>query len=85
MLYGALRFAAGVALRWYYGDIVVQGAERIPERGPLVIASNHPNALVDALLVGTTLTRRMKLTAKATLFANPVLARLLHLVGVVPL
>ena len=85
MLYRALRAAATVALRWYYIDVVVQGAERIPARGPVVVASNHPNALVDALLVSTTLRRRVRLTAKATLFENPLLAALLRTVGVVPL
>jgi glycerol-3-phosphate O-acyltransferase/dihydroxyacetone phosphate acyltransferase len=85
MLYHALRAAADVALRWYYADIVVQGAERVPAHGPLVIASNHPNALVDALLVATTLRRRVQLTAKATLFEHPLLAPLLRAVGVVPL
>ena len=85
MLYRVLRAAAKVALRWYYGDIIVQGGERIPPRGPLVIASNHPNALVDALLVSTTLRRPVRLTAKATLFEHPLLAPLLRAVGVVPL
>jgi glycerol-3-phosphate O-acyltransferase/dihydroxyacetone phosphate acyltransferase len=85
MLYRTLRAAANVALRWYYGDIVVQGAERIPLHGPLVIASNHPNALVDALLVSTTMRRRVQMTAKATLFEHPLLAPLLRAVGVVPL
>ena len=85
MLYQALRAAADVALHWYYADIVVQGAERIPPRGPLVIASNHPNALVDALLVSTTMRRRVRLTAKATLFEHRLLAPLLRTVGVVPL
>jgi 1-acyl-sn-glycerol-3-phosphate acyltransferase len=85
MLYRSLRAAAAVALRWYYADAVVQGAERIPETGPLVIASNHPNALVDALLVTTMLRRSVRLTAKATLFEQPLLAALLRQVGVVPL
>jgi glycerol-3-phosphate O-acyltransferase/dihydroxyacetone phosphate acyltransferase len=85
MLYRALRAAADVALHWYYADVVVQGRERIPEHGPLIITANHPNALVDALLVGTTMRRRVLLTAKATLFENPVLAAVLRTVGVVPL
>lgn len=85
MLYRALRSAANVALGWYYGDVVVQGAERVPQRAPLLVVANHPNALVDALLVGTTLRRRVLLTAKATLFEHPVLAPLLRRVGVVPL
>ncbi len=85
MLYRALRGAADIALHWYYADVVVQGAERIPADGPLVIVSNHPNALVDALLVGTTLRRRVLITAKATLFEHPLLAPVLRAVGVVPL
>ena len=85
MLYHLLRSAAVVALRWYYSDIVVQGRERVPVGGPLLIVCNHPNALVDALLVGTTFRRRIRLTAKATLFEQPVLAALLSAIGVVPL
>ncbi|HEV7994373.1 MAG TPA: lysophospholipid acyltransferase family protein [Gemmatimonadaceae bacterium] len=85
MLYGALRATAAIALRWYYADVVVQGPERAPRDGPLVLVANHPNALIDPLLVGTALRRRVLLTAKATLFESPALAALLHAVGVVPL
>jgi len=85
MLYGILRGTAAIALRWYYAEIVVQGAERAPRTGPLLIVANHPNALIDALLVGTTLSRRILLTAKATLFDTPALSALLRAVGVVPL
>ncbi len=85
MLYRALRAAAAAALRWHYADVVVQGAGRIPSEGPLIIASNHPNALVDALVVCTTLRRRVLITARATLFEHPLLVFLLRTVGVVPL
>ena len=85
MLYQLLRGTAAIALRWYYSDIVVQGAVHVPSRGPLVIIANHPNALIDPLLVGTSITRRVRLTAKATLFDRPALAPLLGAVGVVPL
>jgi 1-acyl-sn-glycerol-3-phosphate acyltransferase len=85
MLYRLLRVVAAIALRWYYAEIVVQGVERAPRTGPLLIVANHPNALIDPLLVGTTLSRHVLLTAKATLFENPVLSPLLKAVGVVPL
>lgn len=85
MLYQALRAAADAALHWYYADRVVQGRERIPLRGPLLVVSNHPNALVDALVVATAVPQRVLLTAKATLFEHPLLAPLLQAVGVVPL
>jgi 1-acyl-sn-glycerol-3-phosphate acyltransferase len=85
MLYKLLRATAAIALRWYYAEIVVQGAERAPRSGPLLVFANHPNALIDPLLVGTTLSRRILLTAKATLFDHPALAILLRTVSVVAL
>ncbi len=85
MLYRLLRFAAHVALRWYYSDVILQGRSRIPSRGPVSIVANHPNALVDPMLVVFSVDRRVLLTAKATLFENPCLALLLGVVGVVPL
>ena len=85
MLYELLRGTAAIALRWYYADIAVLGRDRVPHDGPLLILANHPNALIDPLLVGTTVPRRVLLTAKATLFERPGLASLLQAVGVVPL
>jgi 1-acyl-sn-glycerol-3-phosphate acyltransferase len=85
VLYGSLRTAARVALDWYYAGVIVQGAERVPERGPLIVVANHPNALVDALIVSTTIRRRVQLTAKATLFEHPLLAPLLRTLGIIPL
>jgi len=85
MIYALLRAVAGLALRWYYSGIDVEGLERVPRDAPVLLVVNHPNALVDALVVGWTFPRRLVLTAKATLFANPVFAWLLRIVGVVPL
>jgi 1-acyl-sn-glycerol-3-phosphate acyltransferase len=85
VLYGVLRFLAGVALRWYYRELEVVGAERIPREGPLLVAGNHPNALVDALVLGRVVPRRLLLTAKATLFESPLAAAILRRAGVVPL
>lgn len=85
MLYRALRRVARIALGWYYADVAAEGRERLPARGPLLLVANHPNALVDAMLVGVTVPRRVLLTAKATLFEQPLLAAALQAVGVVPL
>lgn len=85
MLYAICKPFVGVALRWYYRSITVMGMERVPLRGPVFLAVNHPNALVDALVVGWCVPRRVHFTAKATIFANPLAARLLSAVGVVPL
>jgi len=83
--YRLLRALGRLALRWFYRDIEVVGMERLPVEGPVLLASNHPNALVDALVVGCTLPRPVVLTAKATLLENPITRLLVRTVGVVPL
>lgn len=85
MLYLLLRGLARVALRLYYRDVTVVGRERIPRGQPLLIAVNHPNALVDALAAVAVVPRRVTLTAKATLWEHPLLRLLLPRVGIVPL
>ena len=83
--YHVLRGFGRLALRWFYRDVEVVGIERLPATGPVLLASNHPNALVDALVIGCTLRRPVTLTAKATLLDNPITRRLLRAAGVVPL
>ncbi len=85
MLYELLKPVVGVALHWYYRSILTEGIERVPTDGPVFLAVNHPNALVDALVVGYAVRRRVRFTAKATIFANPLVATFLHTIGVVPL
>jgi 1-acyl-sn-glycerol-3-phosphate acyltransferase len=84
-MYALLRAAAGIALRWYYRDIRVLGANCIPRDQPLLVVVNHPNALIDALIVGWVMPRRVMITAKSTLFTNPIAASLLRWLGVLPL
>jgi glycerol-3-phosphate O-acyltransferase / dihydroxyacetone phosphate acyltransferase len=85
LLYALLRATAGVALRWFYSRIDAEGLERVPADAPVLLAVNHPNALVDALVVAWVFPRRIVFTGKATLFANPLLAVFLRAAGVVPL
>ncbi|MGV3709387.1 MAG: lysophospholipid acyltransferase family protein [Gemmatimonas sp.] len=85
MLYELLKPVAGIALGWYYRSIAVAGRSKVPVTGPVFFAVNHPNALVDALVVATVMPRRVGLTAKSTIFSNPLMSAFLGAVGVVPL
>jgi 1-acyl-sn-glycerol-3-phosphate acyltransferase len=85
MIYAVLRWITGIALHWFYGDIRIVGREKIPARGPLLIAVNHQNALVDSLIVGWVVPRRIAMTAKATLADNPLIAFVFRILHVVPL
>lgn len=85
MLYTLVRFVAGIALDWFYRDLATEGTERIPTSGPLLVAVNHPNQLIDALVVLRVAPRRVRVTGKATLFQHPIVGALLRWYGVVPL
>jgi 1-acyl-sn-glycerol-3-phosphate acyltransferase len=85
MIYSVLRWIAGIALHWFYRDIRVVRADRIPESGPLLVAVNHQNALVDSLIVGWLMPQHITMTAKATLADNPFISLFFRMMHVVPL
>ncbi len=85
VLYESLKPIVGIALHWYYRSLITANLERIPREGPVFLAANHPNSLTDAMVVGWASPRRVRFTAKATLFGNPLAALFLRAVGVVPL
>ena len=85
MIYSVLRWIAGIALHWFYRDIQIVRADRIPRSGPLLIAVNHQNALVDSLIMGWLMPQRITMTAKATLVDDPFISLFFRMMHVVPL
>lgn len=85
MLYAALHWASRIALRWYYREVTIEGLELVPRTAPLLVVANHPNQLVDAMLVGTSLQRDVLFTGKAILLDNPALAVVMRRLPFVPL
>src|SRR4030095_12409946 len=84
MGYGLVRALVRGVLALFYRRIDVVGLEHIPEVGPLIIAANHQNALVDPMLLLALLPRRMVAVAKAPLFRHPIIGPFLLLLGALP-
>ena len=84
MIYLLLRALMRHALRVFFRQIEVEGLEQVPPEGPLLLAANHPNTLIDVLLVATFLDRRVGFIAKSTLFKNPLANMILRGLGAVP-
>lgn len=82
--YGAVRRLARFLLGLFYRRIDVVGAEHVPASGPLILAANHHNSLVDAMLLLAVVPRRLRTLANAPLFRHPLIGPFLRLVGALP-
>jgi 1-acyl-sn-glycerol-3-phosphate acyltransferase len=60
-----------------------RGQENVPARGPAVVASNHPSYL-DPVLLSLQVARPIHFMAWDKLFRVPLLGRLIHLFGAIP-
>ncbi len=83
-LYAAVRLVARFWIWFFFKSVEVRHRERVPARGPVLLCVNHPNNLIDSLLVGAVLPRKVHYLATAALFRNPILARFLSAMGVIP-
>jgi glycerol-3-phosphate O-acyltransferase / dihydroxyacetone phosphate acyltransferase len=75
---------ARLLVRVFFRSIEVEGGERLPVSGPVVLVANHTNGLVDGLLLMATLHRFPRFLGKSTLFKIPPLWPFLKLGGVIP-
>jgi glycerol-3-phosphate O-acyltransferase / dihydroxyacetone phosphate acyltransferase len=59
-------------VRLYYPARSVDSGERIPRGKPLVFVLNHPNGLLDPIVLRVASGRPSRFLAKSTLFGNPL-------------
>lgn len=52
----------------FFERVDIQGREHLPEAGPLLVVANHPNTLMDPILVGMLWRRPLSFLAKSPFF-----------------
>jgi glycerol-3-phosphate O-acyltransferase/dihydroxyacetone phosphate acyltransferase len=67
----------------FFQKIQVLGKENIVP-GPVIFAINHPNNLIDSLVVAYAIERKIHYLATAQLFRNKITSLFLHNMGVIP-
>jgi 1-acyl-sn-glycerol-3-phosphate acyltransferase len=66
-----LRWLAEACVRVYYPRRSIEGAEHVPAAGPALYVANHPNGLLDPLVLRVSIGRAVRFLAKSTLWGNP--------------
>ncbi len=82
--YEIVKFLVRAAFYLFYRRIYVLGRENVPDGGGLIFAANHQNALMDALAVILTSKYQPVYLARADLFRNPMIARILFFFKIMP-
>ncbi|HHT93566.1 MAG TPA: 1-acyl-sn-glycerol-3-phosphate acyltransferase [Clostridiaceae bacterium] len=77
-----LRFLANIIFRVFI-RVKVYGEENMPESGPVILASNHVTML-DMFMIGWKIKRKVHWMAKAELFKNKLLAKIITSLGAYP-
>jgi glycerol-3-phosphate O-acyltransferase / dihydroxyacetone phosphate acyltransferase len=79
-----LRWLAEALVRLYYPVRSLEGAERIPRDRPVVFVLNHPNGLLDPIVLRVATKRDTHFLAKSTLFGNPLGRLAMDAFGAIP-
>lgn len=82
--YRILSWFLRMVSRVFFRHIEVVGLENIPADGAVVFAGNHPNSLIDPILIITTCGKKVHFAAKDTLFKNRLMRAVLGGLGAVP-
>jgi glycerol-3-phosphate O-acyltransferase / dihydroxyacetone phosphate acyltransferase len=75
----------GIGMTLFFRRIELVNSENLPENSGIIFVSNHPNALIDPMLLFIALPRQIAFLAKSTIFKMPIIGYLVRIVGALPL
>lgn len=73
------------ALKHSYRKVEVRGKENIPADGAVIIAPNHCNTLMDALVILRAFENETVFGARADMFNNSFVAKLMYFIRILPM
>ncbi len=82
--YRFLRALLKIALNCFYKNIKLEGNWKQAQEGPLIIAANHPNSFLDAILISCYLNRPLHFLARSDVFKQKWADRILRKMHLIP-
>lgn len=84
LFYYFVKIYIKTGLFFYSKKITVNGLENIPKKGAVLFAANHPNGLIDPLLIATSIQRKVHFLVRAAVFKKPLIAKIFDWIGMMP-
>ncbi len=85
MLYHILRWLFTLTVKGYFRSISIRGLERIPRKGPILLAANHTSAFMDPIVLGVYIRRSLYFLSRGSAFQKPFIARILGILHMIPI
>ncbi|ARS36705.1 lysophospholipid acyltransferase family protein [Pontibacter actiniarum] len=85
MLYAILKMIYRLGLRVFFRRLEVRNRHLIPDQGPLLVVSNHPNTFMDPIVTASLLRQPVFFIAKSTVFGSGFqnwMLRQMHLIPI---
>ena len=83
--YTLLKPIVDYTTRFSYRKVEVKGAENIPTDGAVIIAPNHCNTLMDALVILRSFKGRKVFGARADMFNNKFIGKIMTFIRILPM
>jgi len=84
-LYYLLRIFVWLGLKIFCRTIHVNRPALLKTKGPLVLASNHPNAFLDAIILGSLFYQPVHFLARGDAFRKPLIRKFLNALQLIPI
>ncbi|MFN5319252.1 MAG: 1-acyl-sn-glycerol-3-phosphate acyltransferase [Bacteroidia bacterium] len=85
MLYRFLHFILRFWLRIHFRRLFIRSLENVPKSGAAILACNHPNSFLDAIVVALVLKRKIHFLVRSDVFRKPRVAALLQKMNMIPI
>lgn len=74
-----------MSVKIYFSGIEVTPSEKLQTQGPLILASNHPNSFLDAVLLGAMFKNPVHYVVRGDVFKKPLVRRIFTRLKMIPI
>lgn len=85
LIHPVIRVMMKITATIYFEKVIVKGKENIPADGPCILACNHPNSFLDALIITVYYEHPIFYLARGDAFKKPLGAKLLRFLNNIPM